>query len=563
MEEWILNSLTFIEEWKLKAMIALPKEISMKIDSLESEVKNYPPLLVFIFILFSIMILKRLVKILPLLFKLETYTVFVFSICKNILLKKRLEKERKTLYQFCMEGMKIDKTENSKIKVFQNSQDISRILGLFEEILQKDKSQFSKSNKQTGCVYTTNQDISIIAEKAAELYAFSDLNFPELYPSAKKIENNLLEIMLDLFHADKDGCGITTTGGTESIMLSLLAAKMYALDKGIKHPNVILPITVHPAFDKGCQTFGLNMIKIDLDKNYKMNINQVKSKIDNDTVLIVGSAINYPHGVIDDIESLSKIALKNDLLFHVDACMGGFLTCFYEDFISDWKPLDFKLPGVTMISVDIHKYGMTQKGVSVLLFKNKKLRSFASFGMVGNDGLVSNPSIACSRSAYLVASGYMTLIYHGRKLYADQAKRIRNVIMKIKDEAKVKTPKLEVIGDPQVSIFSFTGEKIGCIHKEMKTKGWAMNLINMPLGVAFCITSDSLPNFENGTFMKDFIESYKNIYEGNNGKETSGLAAMYGVAAMLPEEILLANMDVVVDCILDTKESLNSVINKK
>jgi sphinganine-1-phosphate aldolase len=559
MEE-IKSILSLIETSKNTFLsLALPDDYKQYIDFVDNLLSQYNQLLLFIIILVSLKFFNFFLCNFYMLFHIETYTTLFFYMFGNcFFLKSRLLKERKKMYQITMEGMNID-ANDLKIDVKQNSQDIVRILKIFQDIYNKDKDHFTK-HKQTGCLYTDNADLNSIAEKAAELYSHNNANYPELYTSVKKIEANLIDIMINLFHGDEKSTGLATTGGTESLMNLMYIAKQIAHKKNIQYPEVIAPITIHAAVDKGCSTYGLKLVKVNLDNNYKMSISEVKKHINSNTVCLIGSAINFPHGVIDDIDILGQIALKNDLMLHVDACMGGFVTCFYDEFLKDWKKLDFRVEGVTSISCDIHKYGMTQKGSSILMFKDKSLRKYLNIGLIGDDGLTLSNGLMDTRSSFFIVSAYMTLIYNGKKIYIDQAKRIYYVMQKLKSDLQ-KFHNISLIGDPEVSIFAIKGERIGPIHNEMKKKGWAANLVNMPLGMAFCITSINISEFENGKFIEDFKNSYDYVYK-NNIKEQSGLAAMYGVASMLPESILNKNMDVVLDGILDTKESLKYVLSK-
>lgn len=562
MEEYIKQSLNLLEDLRVATLSALPSDFESYITNIESYAKSYNPLLIVVSSILIVWLLIRMGPIFHSLLDFETYSINFFRLLGKFgILNSKMNSERTKILELGLSSFKINDYDN-KLSIQQNSQDINRILTFFEEFSSRDKTHFNKDNKQTGCVYANSKDLDALAEKAAELYAYTDLNnCSELFPSIKKIENNLLDIMLGLFNGDVDSCGLTTTGGTESIMQMMYAAKVYGLEKGIKEPEVIAPITAHAAFDKGCQTYGLKLIKIGLDGDYKVNISKVKSSINKNTVCLVGSATNFPHGVIDDIQELGKLAIQNKILMHVDGCLGGFLTCFFSEFDKEWAPLDFKVPGVTSISCDIHKYGMTQKGISVLMLKNRKIRNLLSFGSVATDGLTTSPTLNMNRSAYLVVSGFMTLIHIGKKAYVEQAKKIHLTVMKTKAELS-KFPGIKVIGNPIVSIFAITGERIGQIHQQMKNKGWAINFITSPMGLAFCITSANLPMFEKGKFIEDFRESYNYIVE-NNIKTESGLAAMYGVAAMLPEEVVNKNLDILLDCFVDTKESLTIRIPKK
>lgn len=248
-----------------------------------------------------------------------------------------------------------------------------------------------------------------------------------------------------------------------------------------------------------------------------MDLRKLRRAINRNTVAIVGSFPNFPHGTTDNIEEMSKIAEKYNIGLHVDACLGGLLTGFYSHLNANISipKFDFLLPGVTSISADLHKYGLSPKGVSWLLYKNREMRKHQYFiypRWMG--GTYPSPTIAGSRSPSLMVCAYAILLKRGKSFYAMQAKNINNAIVKIKEFAKKNFTKIRVIGDPKICVIAFTGEKINLIFDGLAAKGWHLNLINNPIGFSIAITSANLSNVEDN-FCRELKDSYDYVIEIN------------------------------------------------
>ena len=213
---------------------------------------------------------------------------------------------------------------------------------------------------------------------------------------------------LDMLHAsavtDGTPVGVVTTGGTGSILHAMLAYRERARqEQGIMRPNVIKPETAHPAFDKACHLFGIEVRRAPVDPDTTLvDVGWVADHIDADTVAIVGSACNYGYGTIDPIDRLSALALERRVGLHVDGCLGGFILPFGQQLGYDIPVFDFRLPGVTSISADTHKYGYAFKGTSVALFRDKAWRNAQYFFLTDwTGGKYCSPGIEGSRSGGL------------------------------------------------------------------------------------------------------------------------------------------------------------------
>ena len=312
---------------------------------------------------------------------------------------------------------------------------------------------------------------------------------PDIYCGGRFIESQLIKIGLDLFHGKADSCGVTTSGGTFSILTAMYCYKKRGESLGIEHPNILIPQTAHAAFYKAGDMFGIKVIKIPVDKNYQVDLNKVKRAINKDTIVIVGSCPNFPHCIADNIEGLSKIAVSYKVPLHVDCCLGGFLVAFYEKARIQFPKFDFRLPGVTSISADLHKYGLCPKGISLLMFANHELRRFNYFiYQKFPGGMYCTPSFDGSRTGALIAAAYAVLITQGKNFYMNIAKTIHQCTMKVRKVIEEELDLLTVIGQPSICGVAFIGEKLDFIFDEMSRRGWHMNFLVEPRGLNFIFT---------------------------------------------------------------------------
>lgn len=289
--------------------------------------------------------------------------------------------------------------------------------------------------------------------------------------------------------------------------------------------------------------FNIKIVKIPLNADYQVDINKVRKSINSNTIGLVGSYPGYPHGTFDDIKQLSDLAVKYNLPLHVDACLGGFIHCF----LKDSPEFDFRLPGVTSISADYHKYGLAPKGISVLLFKDKEIRKYHYFLYPKwQGGIYITPSFAGSRSAGVVAATAAVLCHVGTKKYALISKKIVDAIASVKKFASENLKMLKVMGNPIAPVIAFEGENILKIQSYMKSKGWSLALLNTPLSFHLAVTLANLPNLEDGTFSNDLKEAEEFIAKTPDYK-IDDFAKMYGVQLNVPEEIAKPNMDLIVD----------------
>ncbi|MEY2569827.1 MAG: sphinganine-phosphate aldolase, partial [Acidimicrobiaceae bacterium] len=270
---------------------------------------------------------------------------------------------------------------------------LDEVLGDLDELARDDKD--FRHGRTFGLVFHATDELEAALQAAHDRYLWHNALSPDAFPSLRRMQADVVEIAADLFHGADTAAGFMTSGGTESILLAVKAAKERARrERGVEHANVVLPLSAHAAFDKAFDYFGLEGRRTPVRDDYRADVDAMAGAIDDHTALVVGSAPQYPQGVIDPITDIAALAADRGISCHTDACMGGFVLPFMEQLGRDISPWDFRVPGVTSISADVHKYGYVPKGASVLLHRDKALRRDHTFlfdgwlgGVYGSSGI--------------------------------------------------------------------------------------------------------------------------------------------------------------------------------
>ncbi len=275
--------------------------------------------------------------------------------------------------------------------------------------------------------YNAGADVLEVAEEAYRRFGSENALNTDAFPSLRQIQSDVVGIVGDWLHAGSDGAGFMTTGGTESILMAVKAARERGRkERNVTEPNVVLPTSAHAAFEKGCHYFGLESRRIPVGTDWRADVDAMAAAIDDNTVLVVGSAPQYPQGVVDPITDIAALAAEHDINCHVDACMGGVTLTYLERLGELLPPWNFSVPGVTSMSIDLHKFGYTAKGASVIIHRNKKLRSYQTFvtdnwlgGLYGSSGVLGTKGGGAMAAAwavmhYLGDDGYLRLTASAR-----------------------------------------------------------------------------------------------------------------------------------------------------
>ena len=381
-------------------------------------------------------------------------------------------------------------------------------------------------------VYYLGEEHRKLLSDAYSLYMFENGLNMMAFKSLKKMETEVLQMSAALMDGDDKTVGTMTSGGTESI---LMAVKTYRDRKKVSAPEIIAPESVHVAFNKACDYFGVKMRRARLDSEFRVDLEHVRSLINSNTIAIVGSAPQYPQGVIDPIVELGKLALEKKVPLHVDACVGGFLLPFLEMNGVKIPPWNFKVPGVTSISADIHKYGFAPKGASVILYKDMSYLKHQFFIYENwSGGVYASAAMPGTKSGGSIAGAWAVLNHFGEGGYCDLAKRTYAVTQRFLAGIRA-IPSLKILGNPDMSVFAYTSSdsavNIYAVGDEMQKRGWLINKQQNPECLHAMITPIHEKSVE--PFLKDLAESVEHVRK-HPELAMVGQAAMYGMIAKAP-----------------------------
>ncbi len=382
----------------------------------------------------------------------------------------------------------------------------------------------------SGSLYAGDHDHYHFLGDVFGLYSHANVLQRDMYPSATKFEGEIIAMTSDLLHGT--GVGVVTSGGSESLITALYSYREYAREtRHITRPNVVMPVTAHVALDKGAHWMGIEMRHAPLTDGYVADVAAMAELIDDQTIALVGSAANYAHGLIDPIEEIAALAESRDVGMHVDGCLGGWLLPWAERLGYDVPLWDFRVPGVTSISADTHKYGYALKGSSVLLYRDKELRKRQYFTYPDwPGGLYVSPGFAGSRSGGIIASTWAALLATGESGYLAAADGILRTAATIRDGIRAGVPQLEVIGDPLFLIaFKAAGDlDIYLVNDALMAQGWRMNPLQLPPALHFCITRPNTAPDVADSFLETLngAVGYAEQHKGEQAK--SGAAYGFG-----------------------------------
>jgi glutamate/tyrosine decarboxylase-like PLP-dependent enzyme len=326
-------------------------------------------------------------------------------------------------------------------------------------------------------VYDPGPDAERVIKEAYGLFLSENGLDPTAFPSALRMENELIAMAASHLKGDADVVGNFTSGGTESIILALKTARDWARAERahVARPEVVLPETAHAAFQKACHYLDVVPVVVPVDpQSFRADVAAVRRAITPNTVLLVGSAISYAHGVVDPIAELGRLALERELLFHVDGCMGGFLLPYFRRLGQPVPAFEFDVPGVTSISMDLHKYAFAAKGASVILYRDKSLRKHQIYACSNWTGYtIVNPTVQSTKSAGPMAAAWAALHHIGDAGYLEIARVARDATQRIVAGIGA-IPGLYMLGEPDMNLVAFASDEVSVFHiiDEMKERGW-------------------------------------------------------------------------------------------
>ncbi len=338
-----------------------------------------------------------------------------------------------------------------------------------------------KRGRVFSLVFYPGEEAAAVMQDAYRMFGLENGLNPTVFKSLKRMEGDVISFTGSLLHAPETAVGSMTSGGTESIICAVKAAKKFAhsKNKNLVRGNIVMPESAHPAFNKAADYFDLEMRTVHcLGDGLEPDMVQYQSLIDANTIMIVGSSPAYPHGHIDPLHELNKIAIEKDLWFHVDACVGGYMLPFLEQFGYNVPVFDFRLEGVSSISLDIHKYGYGPKGSSVIFYRNTEKRKKQFYVYTKwTGGLYVSPSVSGTRPGGAIAGSWAIMNFLGIEGYKRMAQETYDAAQKIQ-KAINNIEGLKVVGNPLTTVFSFksTGRiDIYRLGDELSQMGWHLD----------------------------------------------------------------------------------------
>jgi glutamate/tyrosine decarboxylase-like PLP-dependent enzyme len=335
-----------------------------------------------------------------------------------------------------------------------------------------------------GLVYHISDEIdNLLKEAFTMFFAENGLN-PTAFPSLRKFETEVVAMTAALLGGDQNVCGNITTGGTESLLMAVKTARDWSRvhRPGIREPEMVLPLTAHPAFDKAAEYFGVRAVHVPVRADFRADVEAMRAAITSNTILMVGSAPSYPHGVIDPIRELAALAQEHGLLFHTDSCVGGYMLPFVRKLGYPVPDFDFSVPGVTSMSADLHKFGYAAKPASVVLYRTPELRRHQMFVYIDwPGGIYPSPTMTGSRAGGPVAAAWALMNYLGEEGYLHITDTVMKTAKYLQEGIKA-IPGLTVLSDPEMSVFAIASAKIDVneVADELELRGWHLDRQHFP-----------------------------------------------------------------------------------
>ncbi|WP_299772115.1 aspartate aminotransferase family protein [uncultured Pseudoteredinibacter sp.] len=438
---------------------------------------------------------------------------------------------------------------------------------LLKELKDRQKQDLNwREGRVFSYVYDAGPEAMSLLKEAFNMYLTENGLDPTTFPSAMELEKDVLRMALDLMNGGPEAEGSFTSGGTESLLLSVKTARDFARENRpeISEPELLLPETAHASFFKACHYFDVKPVVVPVDPiRFTADPAAMAEAITPSTIMMVASAPSYAHGVIDPVRELGEIALEKDILLHVDCCVGGMYLPFAKELGFDTGEFDLSVPGVTQISMDFHKLGYAAKGASAILYKHGHLmrrhQYFAWSGWTGYS--VINPTVMSTKSAGPVAACWAIMNKLGKQGYLELVEKTQAAADEIRG-AIADIPQLDLLGDAKMNLLAFSSDKIDVfkLAEQMKKRNWYIQpqfaFGASPANIHLTISHGNLHGFreflvdlkecvqeldnnEAKAAMVELPEEIAVLFENPSPQLFSDLAAMFGGDGSEPPE----NMD--------------------
>ncbi|TLU67413.1 aspartate aminotransferase family protein [Thalassotalea litorea] len=400
----------------------------------------------------------------------------------------------------------------------------------------KEQDPNYKSGKLWSLVYYIDEAHQELLKDAYFKYSSENGLNPTAFKSLKKLENEVISATADILNGTDEVCGVVTSGGTESCLMAVKTYRDMAREKRrVKKPEMIIPETAHVAWYKASEYFNVKIRMVPLKEDLTPDLGKLKKMINRNTVMILGSAPEYPHGTIDPIEAMGEIALQHNIPLHVDACVGGFILPFMEMNGENIPPWDYRVAGVTSISADIHKYGYAAKGASTITYRNLEYLKYQMFVQPNwSGGVFASSALLGTRPGGAYAGAWAALQYFGKEGYKKLADETLQAVNRIK-AGIAGIPELEIMGKPQGPLLAYKSidpeVNIFAVGDQMNAKGWQVNKNQKPNGLHAMVTAQHLAVIDE--YLADLKDAVATV-KANPELANQGGAATYGMMAHIP-----------------------------
>ena len=390
--------------------------------------------------------------------------------------------------------------------------------------------------KTWSLVYSAGEDVHEVRDEAYKKFASENALNPLAFPSVLGFENEIVGMVAEMMGSE-DAVGNVTSGGTESILCSVYAARERfrdVADSDVTNPKMVMSETAHPAWQKAAHYMGLEPVRTEPRDDWRADPEAMASEIDDETALVVVSAPSYPHGVVDPVEEVAGIAAKNDVPCHVDACIGGFVLPFLEDAGYDVPNYDLSVDGVTSISADPHKYGYTAKGVSTLLYRDRELRRYQYYAFDGwSGGIYAAPNFQGTRPAGPIAASWAVMNYIGHDGYVELVEEKMKATERIAEHV-AETDELAVVSDPDMCLLAIesTDADVNAwtVQRELSDRGWELERQQDPRSMHLSVMA------QHTTVIDEFLDDLDDALKAAKDSDTpEANAPLYGLSGNIED----------------------------
>ncbi len=399
-----------------------------------------------------------------------------------------------------------------------------------------------KGGRTFSLVYYAGEQVMQLLHDAYAMFMAENGLSPMAFPSLRDMENEVVAMTAGMLHGGEAAAGSMTSGGTESIFMAMKTARQWARKHKpeISKPKIIAPVTAHPAFVKSAHYLDMQIEFTPLREDWRAEPEAMKEAIDDDTVILVGSAICYPYGVVDPIEEIGALAEERGILMHVDGCLGGFMLPFVSKLGYDVPVWDFRAKGVTSISADVHKYGYAAKGASTVTYRDAELRKLQFYAFPDwPGGIYVTPTMAGARPGGAVAAAWAVMHHLGEEGYLQLAKAAMDATNEIRDGID-SIDGLQVMGKPHMTVFAFDSNEVDMftLGSKMDARGWHLDRNQFPAALHMMVTPAHADVAD--ALLSDLRASMDEAREAPAGS-AEGMAAIYGAAAAMPDRGAVAD----------------------